>query len=677
MLSELQVGLFGAPLMLVLDSQGRILLWNRACSELSGYSFEDVRGKPCWDAVLAADEVADAQRAFEQMLAGDAPFRREFALLTRSGERRWVGWSHELTRRPNGEVEFVTAIGIDRTDARRAEDALRLSEARFSGIVSIAADAIVSIDDQQRIVIYNEGAERIFGWTRDEVIGKPLEMLIPERFRQSHREHLLRFAEEPSNARRMGDRRPTLVGQRKNGEEFSTSAAISKLRVGGVQLYTVVMRDISEQKLVERDQRFLSEVGAVLATTQDLDEMLGKIADLALVFLADCCLIELAVEEDPAHRRLEIVHADPGRADVVAALKRLYRESAEPRPFARALASEQPTLATNSSPERLASLAQSDEQLRLLRELEPSSYVGVPLMARGRAIGSMLFIRSAPSKSFPPEDVHICGELAYRAAHALESARLYRIAQEAVRARDQMLSIVAHDLRNPLNTAQLVTGQLLLSQEQSGAQPGIRHAAETLDRSLQRASRLIRDLLDVARLENGNFMIVTAPVAASELLRESTDELADLAANSGLELRVEDSGLLPCVLADKERALQVLSNLVGNAIKFTPRGGQIRLSVRPGGNEVCFSVVDDGPGISAADMPHLFDRFWQAQRRDRRGTGLGLPIAKGLVEAHGGRIWAESAPGVGSTFHFTLPVAGPGITRVAQHAEASGAYGEI
>jgi signal transduction histidine kinase len=148
-----------------------------------------------------------------------------------------------------------------------------------------------------------------------------------------------------------------------------------------------------------------------------------------------------------------------------------------------------------------------------------------------------------------------------------------------------------------------------------------------------------------------------ARVSSRNLLIETLDALSPLASDASVDLQTDAPATLPMVLGDRGRLLQVLSNLVGNAIKFTPAGGRIRIGAEQRGDEVCFWVSDTGSGIVAEVMSHIFDRFWQARRTDRRGTGLGLFIAKALVEAHGGRIWVESAPGQGSTFYFTVSVA--------------------
>jgi signal transduction histidine kinase len=168
-------------------------------------------------------------------------------------------------------------------------------------------------------------------------------------------------------------------------------------------------------------------------------------------------------------------------------------------------------------------------------------------------------------------------------------------------------------------------------------------------------NRLIEDLLDVARMEAGTLSLSPTPQPTESLLREAVEAAQPLAGE--VHLLLEEPGALPPVLADRDRLLQVFSNLLGNALKFTPRGGQVRVGARAQDEHVRFYVRDTGPGLNEDALAHIFDRFWQLDRKDRRGAGLGLSIVKGLVEAHGGRLRVESEPGHGSTFSFTVPVA--------------------
>jgi PAS domain S-box-containing protein len=233
----------------------------------------------------------------------------------------------------------------------------------------------------------------------------------------------------------------------------------------------------------------------------------------------------------------------------------------------------------------------------------------------------------------------------------------YERSRTAVQERDSVLAVVSHDLRNPLNTI-LMASSLLLETVPEGRQ----HTQATMiRRSVDQMMRLVDDLLDVSRIEGGGLRVVPAPCAAVELIRTAEQTMAPLAASHSLAFTVEAESE-DTVLADRERVLQVIANLVSNAIEHTPAEGNITVGCEGrGGPEVVFSVRDTGRGIAAGDLPHVFDRFWQANRPGRAGAGLGLAIAKGIVEAHGGRIWVESREGAGSTFFFTLPT--PASTR--------------
>jgi signal transduction histidine kinase len=169
-------------------------------------------------------------------------------------------------------------------------------------------------------------------------------------------------------------------------------------------------------------------------------------------------------------------------------------------------------------------------------------------------------------------------------------------------------------------------------------------------------SRLIRDLLDVSTIGNGGLVMVPEEIDVCALLRDTLQSFEGPAAAKGIELSAEPLESLPAVRADPGRLMQVLSNVVGNAVKFTPAGGTVRLCARIHDEYITISVSDTGPGIPADSLAHIFDRFWQARRTQRAGAGLGLAIARGIVEAHGGRIWAESELGKGATVSFSVPI---------------------
>jgi two-component system, sensor histidine kinase and response regulator len=244
-------------------------------------------------------------------------------------------------------------------------------------------------------------------------------------------------------------------------------------------------------------------------------------------------------------------------------------------------------------------------------------------------------------------------------ARAEEDARhmeaLKQDAERAMRARDELLAAVSHDLRNPLGTI-YTSAALLLDVELSKA--AMRRQTEIIRRTAESMNRLIQDLLDVSRMESGYFAVEPQPENALSLLAEAREQFTGMAEELGIALEVT-GGAGAAVLADRGRALQVISNLVGNALKFTPRGGRVDLAMAREESGVRFTVRDTGPGIPAEDLPRIFDRFWQGGGA-ASGAGLGLAIARSIVDAHGGRIWAESAgSGGGTAFHLTLPAPPP------------------
>lgn len=229
-------------------------------------------------------------------------------------------------------------------------------------------------------------------------------------------------------------------------------------------------------------------------------------------------------------------------------------------------------------------------------------------------------------------------------------------AERAARARDEVLAVVSHDLRNPLNLV-MTNAELLLDTATERPQSE-RALIDMIRRAADQMHRLIRDLLQVAAIEAGSMTVEPASESAWSIVEEACSTLAHVARAKDITLSFGEPRHLPPVTADRDRILQVLGNLIGNALKFTPEGGRIDVAVAETPDALVFSVADSGSGIDPEDLPHIFDRFWQARHARAAGAGLGLAICRGIVQAHGGELWATSEPGNGSTFSFTLPRSG-------------------
>lgn len=536
---------------------------------------------------------------------------------------------------------------------QQVEDALRASEAKFSGILGIAADAIITVDGEHRIVHFNRGAEEIFGYSATEAIGRHLNVLIPARYRAGHEAHMQRFAQAPETSRRMGERRE-IFGLRSDGTEFPAEASISKLVERDGILFTVVLRDITDRVRGAEDERFLAAAGATLAQSLDFNEAAKAIADLPVPRLADACVVDIIGPNDTLRR----IASTRQRETLTPALQGLAAHPLDwdsPSPIVDAIRRRRREVATSIDAEWL----EANEEPALVehwRALGAHALMALPLGHGEDVFGALTLILTEPDRAFTSDQRSLADKFATVASTTLENARLYGLAQSANRARDEMLGIVSHDLRNPISAIGMCARVLednapTNSSEQAALLGTIRESAAW-------ANRLIQDLLDVASIERGQLSLKTRPEDPAQVVLQALHMFEVEAEQHEIALTARVPTNLPLVQADSGRIVQVLGNLLRNAIKFTPRGGAITVGADPSDKRVTFSVHDTGTGISADQQARVFDRYWHSSDGARtRGTGLGLSIAKGIVDAHGGRIWVDSVPGEGSTFAFTVPVA--------------------
>jgi signal transduction histidine kinase len=290
-------------------------------------------------------------------------------------------------------------------------------------------------------------------------------------------------------------------------------------------------------------------------------------------------------------------------------------------------------------------------------EVQSIALACVPLAAGDTALGVMVLSFTEARMVTGEERAFICA-IAEQGALALERANHYERAQRAVEAREELLRIVAHDLRNPLGAIAMTATVMHQGVLPQGAPPGWERYADIILRNTGQMKRLIRDLLHASRIEAGQLMVELDSYRLDDMLEHALEASQPQAGSRKLELHLASEAADIRVRCDRERMLQVLGNLIGNAIKYTPEHGQIVLRASHRGNEVVIAVEDTGTGIHPDHLAHIFTRYWQAtdQTRHKEGVGLGLFIAKALVEAQDGRIWVDSAPGEGSTFFFTVPV---------------------
>lgn len=492
----------------------------------------------------------------------------------------------------------------DVTEQRAAEAALRASEEKYRSVFENSFDGFLLTRTTGEILTANPAACRMLGRTEAEIraVGRAgvVDLTDP------------RLATLLAERARTGSARGEVRMRRKDGSTFVAALSSSVFTASdGSSVTSLSMVD-------------LTEPGATLNASLDYESTLQALTRLVVPARADLCAVDLA--EGDAVRRVAMVHR-PVEPDALLARQWCAASDTAER-VQRVLRAGAPERAPTGS-------AHAD--------------LMVPMTVGERCIGVLSLVRFDAAQGYDAADVSLALRLGAQAALALENARNYGAAVEARRLRDEMLSIVSHDLRSPLNTIALNAS--LIGRRCEGERPAI----ERITRALHQADRLIEDLLVIARLDAGELALQRARERVDSLFEEVLCLHGTQAEAKGVSLVIEAAVAVPDVYVDRHRIVRALGNLVTNAVKFTAAGGAIALAARADDARVTLSVSDTGCGIAADEIPRLYDRFWQGAQARRADAGLGLAIVKGIVEAHGGAVTVRSEVGRGTTFELTLP----------------------
>ncbi len=419
--------------------------------------------------------------------------------------------------------------------------------------------------------------------------------------------------------------------------------------------------DITEEARLERQQSFLAAAGKELLETFERESLLEKAAALAVEMIADYCFIYLLENGDPVPT-LKTARCRPSSAcDLTLEYIRQYKPDPRvPGGIIETLRTGKAHVTPEITEALYLGLSQDNQKKLQTLHDEFKSYVSLPLIAHGRVFGVLLLVLGTSGRSYSREDLPYLQEFATRLALSLDNSRLYETSQRAIQLRQDVLSFVSHDLSNPLQSV-LSTAEMLQRLPEKDSSVMLAHRlGQLVESSAVTMQRLIQQLRDLAKIEAGRFVIDSRPCDAVPILKQVRDAFQPLARQKRLTLVVEEPRAPVPFHGDPDEVYRVFSNLVGNAIKFTPEGGTITVrSTHPSEETVGFEIQDNGPGIAPDVIPRLFQRYGQARATATRGSGLGLAIAKGIVEAHGGNISVETAQGRGTTFRFTLPIHKP------------------
>ncbi|WP_224244660.1 ATP-binding protein [Hyalangium gracile] len=599
----------------------------------------------------------------------------------------FLNFVYQPTRDGQGRIDGVASFAFDVTSSVRARQQaealareLQRGEERYRTFVSKSTEGIYRIDPtppipvslpkeeqiqrmfrDSRIVECNDAMARMYGIdSAAELQGTRLDhVLVPEDPRNT--EFLRAFIQSGYRIENAESREVARDG---------TPRAFLNNMVGIVQDGLLLgawgtQRDVTQQRRAEEElrraeanSRFLSEASAALASSLDYESTLRNVARLAVPTLADWCLVDL-VQPDGTLQRMETVSSSPEDAGLLQEVRQLgMAQQVDLRsPAAQALMSGRSVLLSNVTPELIRQSARSEEHAQLMLRIGVLSFILVPLVVRGRALGLLSFFTSHSGRSYTDGDLELLEDLARRAALSVENARLYRDAQEAIRLRDEFLSIASHELKTPLTPLSLKLHMLARTARQQPDSP-FRKAVEDYitvgSRQVKKLSELVSDLLDVARIGGGRLRLELEEMELGALVREVVARHEPEAARSGSTLVLEGQASVSGRW-DRLRLEQVITNLVDNAIKYGA-GKPIRLWLEADAGRAILRVKDEGIGIAPESLSRIFERFERAvSDRHYGGLGLGLYITRTIVEAMGGTIQVESTLGQGATFTVVLP----------------------
>ncbi|WP_263452521.1 PAS domain S-box protein [Hyalangium gracile] len=629
----------------VKDAEGHFLLVNRHMEALHQRPREQLLGKSGLE--LWPAEVAHRLREVDlQVLAEGRPVTVEESIPQEDGPHTYLSVKFPMPGL-SGRLA-LGGISTDITERKRVEEALRETSERMRSVLDTAVEAIITIDEGGRMQGVNAATTRLFGYAPEELLGRNVSMLMPEPYRSEHDRYIHNYLR--TGVRKIIGTGREVWGQRKDGSIFPMELAVSETVLARGRLFTGMVRDISQRKEAERAQSLLVEVGTVLAQSLDLETTLKNIASLAVTHLADYCMVDL-LGGDGQLQRLEVLARNPEhRAFMLRAMgypPRLGSES----PVAKVFETGQAT-AADITPEWLDAAARNAEHRAVLELLAPRSALILPLKARGRTLGVINLASTEPGRMARPSVKVVAQGLADRAAMAIDNARLYQEARDAVRVREDVVAIVSHDLRNPLNAISLSASTLIKREE---LDERTAKAATRIYSAADRAHRLIRDLLDFTQARVGGIPLSPRPVELGELARQVVEEIQSAYPERALELRGAREGR---VEGDPDRLAQVMANLLGNAVQHSPAGTPVRVTVGEEEGSVCFEVHNEGAPIPADRLPGLFEPFHRGREAGagaRGSLGLGLFISHQIVAAHGGRIEVRSEEGQGTRFTVWLP----------------------
>ena len=647
------------------DAEGGSEYFNQQWKEFTGLSIEQMRDWG-WTQFVHPDDLEENVQRWKHSFSTGEPFQIEHRFRRIDGEYRWHLSRAHAMRDEEGEIVMWLGSSTDVHEFKQIESGLRESEQRFRAMADTAPVLIWVSGLDKLCTFFNKIWLDFTGRTHEEEAGNgwaagvhPNDLESCLLIYTSHFDAHQEFEMEYRLRRYDGEYRWVLD----RGAPRWTAEGEFAGFIGSCI-------DITEMKRVKERQTFLVEATSIIASSLDYQATLSSVAGMAVPGFADWCTVDLR-EDNGSIKRLAVAHVDPEKVQWAHDLQKRYPYDPEsPRGVPHVLATGKSQLYPEIPEALLVAAAKDEEHLKLMKAIGFCSAMAVPLTAHGRTAGVLTFVTAESGRRYGAEDLALAEELAGRAALAISNARLYRDSQESSRLKDEFLATMSHELRTPLNAilgwANLLTKGSL--DDESKAQ-----ALETIERNARSQVRLIEDLMDISRIITGKLRLDVRPVSLADVIEEAINAVRPTAEAKNIRMQVLLDPAAGPVSGDPDRLQQVMWNLLSNSLKFTPKGGRVQVRLERINSHIEIIVGDSGQGIEAEFLPHVFDRFRQADSTNTRtvgGLGLGLAIVRQLVELHGGTIQATSAgKGQGATFAVSLPVAAVHETKNARRAD--------
>ena len=534
------------------------------------------------------------------------------------------------------------------------------SSADLNEVLRSAGDGVTVQGPDGALVYANDAAAHQMGFeSAAELTSAPISEIVDRYQLIGEDGRVLTFDDLPGRRALQGEpEAEVVVGFRVDGRpevRWSLVQATPVRKDGAVRFVVNVFHDITELKRTEAQLRALAEIGAVLTASDDYAAALQSLAEAAVPTLADWCVVD--VFEADGVRRMAVAHPDAQKRALAEELESRYPPNPERGPVADAMRTRQPQLVPEIKDEMLSSAAVDEEHASLLRSLGLGSAAILPLIARGQALGALSLVRSRGGAPYSSQELPFLEELARRAALALDNARLLREAQDSLRLRDDFLAMASHDMRTPLGAilGNLELAQRKLARMEIPAESGLARNLANAVRTTGSLARLVDELMDVTMIHSGQPLPLR--LEDIDLVRMAHEVAGEHQRQTAAHrIRVEADGEVRGIW-DESRMQRVLNNLVDNAVKYSPDGGEVTIRVSGDGREATVSVQDQGIGIPAGELEVVFSPYQRASNTTGlRGLGLGLAGARDLLRQVGGDLTVESEEGGGSTFTMCLPV---------------------